>query len=44
MSALKKQRGASVFSELGMGQGKLSFSKIAQTRLSTFDWRSENEH
>jgi hypothetical protein len=27
MSAVKKQRGATVFSQLGMGQGTLSFSK-----------------
>ena len=27
MSAMKKQRGAPLFRELGMGQGKLSFSK-----------------
>ena len=27
-----------------MGQGTLSFSKNTQTRILTFDWRSENEH
>src|SRR5690606_36867530 len=30
-----------LFRELGMGQGTLSFSKNTQTRLLTFDWRSE---
>jgi hypothetical protein len=46
MSNVGQEEGACTasFSPLGMGQGTLSFSKKTQTRLLTFDWRSENEH
>jgi hypothetical protein len=36
MSAVKKQRGAPLFRELGMGQGTLSFSKINPDPLFNF--------
>ena len=44
MSRAKKERATASFSSKGMGQGTLSFSKNTQTRILTFDWRSENEH